>query len=166
MLTHTIAKEGGYNACDVKAYNDSVTRLLEIIRDFLTIHYALTDREDSPYWHDVKYKTEVSDTLSEKLQFARLAMPDVQHSNRFDNASLAGFSFNDGWQCILTGMNYLPFEWPQLKQNKVGPFEPAIMENMHLADQRQQQRNKQKEMVSSLPSHYQYLKKNIFNGKE
>lgn len=162
LLTNILAKDSKYNACDIKVYNDSITRLLEIIRDFLTCHYALTDREDSPYWHDVKYKTEISDTLSEKLQFARLAMPDIQHINRFDNASLAGFSFNEGWQCILTGMNYLPLEWPQLKLNKVGPFEEAIVANIHMADQREKDRERQRGMVSSMPSHYQYLTKNIY----
>ena len=166
LLTNILKKDSDYHACDVKTYNDSITRLLEIIRDFLTCHYALTEREDTPYWHDVKYKTEISDTLSEKLQFARLAMPDIQHVNRFDNASLAGFSFNEGWQCILTGMNYLPFEWPQLKHNNVGPYEKAIVDNMHLADQRQKEREKQRGMVSSLPSHYQYLKTNLYNGED
>ena len=162
LLTNILIKANDYNACDVKVYNDSITRLLEIIRDFLVCHYALTDREDTPYWHDVKYKTHIPDSLSERLQFARLAMPDIQHIHRFDNASLAGFSFNEGWQCILTGMNYLPFEWPQLKQNSVGPFEEAISANMHMADQRQKDRERQKSMVASMPSHYNYLKTNIF----
>jgi len=163
LLTNTLMRENGhYNVCDVKVYNDSITRLLDIIRDFLTCHYALTDREDTPYWHDVKYNSEISESLSEKLQFARLAMPDAQHINRFDNASLAGFSFNEGWQCILTGMNYLPFDWPQLQHNNVGPYEEAIKANMHLAEQRQKEKDKQKSMIPSMPSHYQYLKKNIY----
>lgn len=166
LLTNILRKDSRYTACDQKVYNDSVTRLLEIIRDFLVCHYALTDREDSPYWHDVKYHTKISDTLSEKLQFARLAMPDIQHINRFDNASLAGFSFNEGWQCILTGMNYLPFEWPQLKNNNVGPYEQGIVANMHLADQRQQERARQRDMVKQLPSHYQYLKQHLFKGAD
>ena len=162
LLTNILVKDGGYNSCDRKVYNDSITRLLEIIRDFLTCHYALTEREDTPYWHDVKYHSAISDTLSEKLQFARLAMPDIQHINRFDNASLAGFSFNDGWQCILTGMNYLPFEWPQLRHNNVGPYEQGIINNMHLADQKQNDRKMQRDMVKKLPSHYQYLRQNIY----
>lgn len=166
VLTNVLMANNGYNAADQKVYNDSVTRLLEIIRDFLVCHYALTEREDSPYWKDVKYTTRISDTLSEKLQFARLAMPDVQHINRFDNASLAGFSFNEGWQCILTGMDFLPFEWSQLKRNPVGPYDPHIAKNMHVADQRQQHRQQQKLAAKQLPSHYQYLKSHFYKGED
>jgi tryptophan 6-halogenase len=166
LLTNILAKNNDYNVADQRAYNDSITRLLEIIRDFLVCHYSLTEREDTPYWRDVKYTTKISDTLSEKLQLARLVMPDVQHINRFDNASLAGFSFNEGWQCILTGMDYLPFEWDQLKRNPAGPFDPQILANMPVADQRQQQRAQQKLQARQMPSHYQYLKTNFYKGEE
>lgn len=166
VLTNILQKDSDYNAVDQKVYNDSITRLLEIIRDFLVCHYALTEREDSAYWSDVKHTTRIPDSLSEKLQFARLAMPDIQHINRFDNAGLAGFSFNEGWQCILNGMNYLPFGWEQLKQNSVGPFDPHIAANMQTADQRQQARAQQKMAARKLPSHYQYLKSNLYNNED
>jgi len=166
LLTSILSKNNGYSAADRQVYNDSITRLLEIIRDFLVCHYALTEREDSPYWRDVKYTTRISDSLSEKLQLARLVMPDAQHINRFDNASLAGFTFNEGWQCILTGMDYLPFEWDQLKQNHAGPFEPHIQANMNHANHRQQQRDAQKQRIGGMPSHYQFLKKAYYGNNE
>ena len=166
LLTNILVKNNDYNAVDCKVYNDSVTRLLEIIRDFLVCHYALTEREDSPYWRDVKYTTKIPDSLSEKLQLARLVMPDVQHINRFDNASLAGFSFNEGWQCILTGQDYLPFAWDQLKRNQVGPFDPHILANMHVADERKRQKDQQKLQARQMPSHYQFLKTNYYKGVE
>ncbi len=166
LLGDTLRDGNDYNAGDQKVYNDSISRLMEIIRDFLVCHYGLTNREDTPYWKDVKYNTKFSDTLSTKLQLARLTLPDTQFINQFDNASLAGFSFGDGWQCILNAMNYLPFDRPFLKNRGVGPYEPHILEKMPLADERIRALRQQMSQVQTMPSHYQHLKTTIYGGKD
>jgi tryptophan halogenase len=165
-LGDTLRGRNEYNAGDVKVYNDSVSRMIEIIRDFLVCHYGLTSREDTPYWRDVKYGTKFSDSLSAKLQLARLAMPDTQYIGSFDNASLAGFSFGDGWQCILTAMNYLPFERRFLKARGVGPYEPHVIKNMPAANARLETLRNQAARVGQLPNHYQFLKDVYYNGQD
>jgi tryptophan halogenase len=150
----------------VAAFNASVTRLYEIIRDFLVCHYALTTREDSPYWRDVKYNTKISDSLAEKLQIARANFPDAEYVHRFDNAGLAGFSFSDGWQYILAGMNYLPFDYQQVRTNRIGPFEPHIEESMAKAEMHQKHLAEQREQIAQLPSHYRFLKEGLYRDVE
>lgn len=167
LLMQILKPTNDYNIGDVKAYNDSVTRLYEIVRDFLVCHYALTSREDTPYWRDVKYETKIPDTLSKKLQMARTHMPDQQFLSLFDDSSLAGFNFNDGWMSIMIGMNYLPFDHPEMRKKMMGPYEPAVVNALPKAAERYKKIQEMKKThISKMPSHYQHLKDNIFGGKE
>lgn len=164
LLTKTLtANNNDYSVSDVKTYNDSVTRLYELIRDFLVCHYALTSREDTAYWKDVKYDTRIPDTLSKKLQIARAVMPDVESIGEFDDSSLAGFNFNDGWMCILVGMKHLPFNHESFIRSKRGPHQDVIVRNVAKTDQRYHSiKNLQ---LSKMPSHYQWLKDKIYQGE-
>lgn len=166
LLMQILKPNNDYNIGDVNAYNDSVTRLYEIIRDFLVCHYALTSREDTPYWRAVKYDTKIPDTLSQKLQLARTHMPDTEFIHMFDDSSLAGFNFQDGWQSVLVGMNYLPFDHMELRNQKIGPYEDQVINNLDKAEQRYQQVQKMKQTkIADMPSHYQHLMENIYGGK-
>jgi len=166
LLMQILRKEDDYSVGDVKTYNDSVTRLYEIIRDFLVCHYALTSREDTPYWRDVKYETKIPDTLSNKLQIARTNMPDQEVLNVFDDSSLAGFNFNDGWMSVLVGMNYLPFDHAELRKKKIGAYEDVVVNSLAKAKQRYAKIQQMKQtQISQMPGHYQWLKKNIYQGK-
>jgi tryptophan halogenase len=166
VVTQILKTRHHYNSGDVATFNASAARLYEIVRDFLVCHYALTSREDSPYWRDVKYTTKISDSLAEKLQIARANFPDVEFLQRFDNAGLAGFSFSDGWQYILAGMNYLPFDYQQIRSNRVGPFEAHIEAHMSAAEKYQMQLAEQRKQVQHLPSHFQFLKNGMYKDAD
>ena len=167
LLMQILKKSNDYSVSDVKVYNDSVTRLYELIRDFLVCHYALTSREDSQYWRDVKYETRIPDTLSKKLQIARTNMPDNEFTRIFDDSSLAGFNFNDGWMSVLVGMNHIPFDHTELRKQKIGAFEDYVVNNMPKAKQRYMQLQQMKKMnIHKMPSHYQWLKDNIYKGED
>lgn len=165
LLTHTLRAKGGFSAGDVAVYNHSVTQLFELIRDFLVAHYALTAREDTPYWRDVKYATRVPDRLSHKLQLARAKMPDREIVGQFDDAGLAGFYFEDGWMNILVGMNHLPFAYEHLSRNEVGPFEPYLRTHLAEADAHYERIKGSKAKLGQLPSHYQLLKNDFYGGR-
>jgi tryptophan halogenase len=166
VLTHTLRATGGdYSAGDVAVYNDSVTQLFEIIRDFLVTHYALTARDDTPYWCDVKHTTRISPNLSEKLRLARAKMPDREILHRFDDASLAGFYFEDGWQNIFVGMNHLPFAYEHVRRNQAGPFEPTIEANLVEADAQYERISANKARLDQMPSHYELLRAKIYRGR-
>lgn len=166
VLTHTLTARGGdgYSISDVAVYNTSVTQLFEIIRDFLVTHYALTAREDTPYWRDVKHTTAVPESLSQKLALARAKMPDREIQARFDDAGLAGFYFEDGWMNILVGMNHLPFHYPHLAANGAGPFEAIIEANLAEADEQYERIRANQAKLPEIPSHYELLKNKIYRG--
>ena len=166
LLTRVLQARNDYNCGDVAVYNASVTRLMEVIRDFLVCHYALTNREDTPYWRDVKFNTKMSESLVNKLMIARGTMPAKGNEHLFDTGSLAGFAFSEGWYNILTGMGHLPFDFEQFRQAKVGSFDRQIEANMPAADNFYKQFDAQRGGIGTMPSHYQYLKQNIYNGKD
>ena len=59
-------------------------------------------------------------------------------------------------------MNYLPFDYQQIRDNRVGPFEPHIESNMAKAESYQQQLEEQRRQIQQLPSHYQFLRKGLY----
>ena len=150
-----------YNVGDVVMYNKIVTEFFENVRDFLCAHYMLTAREDTPYWRDVKYAMKVSDRLAEILRFARLTFVDAPVVKQIFRPNFADYSFTDGWEAVLIGMNHMPFDTGQFAGG-VGPFEKQIVDNLPAAEifQREMQSFKQQE-IAKLPSHYDYLKANI-----
>ncbi|RJF90834.1 tryptophan 7-halogenase [Sphingomonas cavernae] len=58
-----------FNGCDdalQRRYNDLSQNEIEKIRDFIILHYHLTERDDSPFWRQVR-TMEIPDTLAQRL---------------------------------------------------------------------------------------------------
>ena len=167
LLGHTLRERNDYTCADVAVYNKSITQLLDTIRDFLICHYALTSREDTPYWRDVKFNTVIPESLVPKLMFARANMPSWSNQNFFDTGGpLAGFGFNEGWYSILTGMDFLPFPFELHKIAKTGSFDRVLEDSVEEAEAIQRRLDTQRENIAGMPSHYQYLKHTIYGGVE
>ena len=167
LLTELLKPDNDYNCTDVSVYNKNIRDLLDSIRDFLVCHYALTEREDTPYWKDVKYKTKISDALAEKLTIARNTMPAINNQHLFDTGStLGGFGFNDGWFYILTGMNHLPFKNDSHKMAGIGSYEKAFADSEPEADQLVKSMKMEHSKIQQMPSHYQYLKHHLYGNKD
>lgn len=98
-----------YNAPIMAAYNVFTTQVMEEARDFLALHYALTCREDTPFWREVKYDTKMSDSLGELLANYKNAFPNHLTNHIFSEHS---------WTCVLTGMNYMPGAQSYMGLNK------------------------------------------------
>ena len=167
LLTRTLKGRNDYHVADVAVYNQAITQLLDNIKDFLICHYALTSREDTPYWKDVKYNTRLPESLVRKLSMARVNMPAWANQNLYDTGGgLAGFGFNEGWYYILSGMGFLPFDFDQHRQARIGTFEAILEDSTQDADKIQEQLSIQRQNVATMPSHYQHLKQNIYGGME
>lgn len=164
-LARTLQGRNDYNAGDVAVYNRIHDDLYTGIRDFLIAHYVLTEREDTPYWRDVKYATRVPDSLADLLRLARLTLTDLPVIRQIYRPNFGDFSFTDGWLSILTGMNHLPLKFNQFQN--VGPYEPQVVQNLALATQHRQGMEKfKREDLPKLPSHYQFLKDTIYGDQE
>lgn len=94
-----------HNQATVNEYN----RLMDIeyhnIRDFIVMHYCLSDRTDSAFWQDWQSR-EIPDSLKNKLAL-------YQAQGRLVYTPLDLFE-SDSWHAVLTGMGRLPEDYEPL----------------------------------------------------
>ena len=169
MLTHdtifTLIQTLQRRACKVNRYdkdifNINVRKVMQKFSGFIAAHYALAERDDTPYWkhvtEDINYINDLSDEWDQLTQY----IPDTI-TNQLDfsgeNGRRAGMSF------IMAGFGYNPIT-PLSLQFYYGE------QNMHIPYDRSEtikymiesENKANKEYIESLPSHYEFLKNTIY----
>ncbi|MBB5518936.1 tryptophan halogenase family protein [Amphiplicatus metriothermophilus] len=61
---------GGVNDALAKRYNDQARNELEKIRDFIILHYKLTERDDAPFWRRCR-EMAIPDSLAQRIALFR-----------------------------------------------------------------------------------------------
>lgn len=94
--------ERGCAAADVDEYNRLMDLEFERIRDFLMLHYVANQRDDAPFWRDMR-EMERPDSLSAKIEaFGRRGItPEYEH----------GLFLPLSWQSVFFGQNVMPEAW-------------------------------------------------------
>lgn len=83
-----------------KQFNWLTENLYGEVRDFLSMHFTQSDREDTPYWRAVRHEAKKSDSFAEHLELWKTALPspaDPRRKQVFNNWSVL---------CILMGKNF------------------------------------------------------------
>ncbi len=123
-------------------FNEQITRQYENIRDFIVLHYCLTQREDTPFWKAVKYETKIPASLQAQLDKWKYLWPN--------SGSEGGPMFgNYNFVSILAGMNYFPKKYLPVLDIY------ANYENGEFFDKVNERGGK---LVKALPAHAQYFK--------
>ncbi|WP_185976644.1 tryptophan halogenase family protein [Catenovulum sediminis] len=87
-----------------KRYNQLFAAIYDDLKDFIVLHYALTDRDDSAFWRDAQNVLIRCPELSEKLSLWQHKVP--QSSDFWDVGSQL---FNEiNYRFVLYGMGYFP----------------------------------------------------------
>jgi tryptophan 6-halogenase len=126
----------------VLSYNKVVGECIDGVREFLTIHYCATDREDTPYWRDMR-NLKLPESLAERMKIYRSRLPGIR--NIFQ--PFHGFEAYS-WSVIMLGMNYLPDRHLPALDNLENREAEAMFDNI---------RARAKQLVQTLPSHHEYL---------
>lgn len=113
-------------------FNVAMTGQYEEIRDFLGLHFSLSNRDDTPYWRAVRHEAKRSDRLNESLALWRRSLPDAyddRDSNVFSYWSICTLLFGKGFYTgpIESGTDMLPREvwdrflreWGKIKRASV-----------------------------------------------
>ena len=139
------------NYFDRERYNKTIDSQIRRMKNFTEIHYAMSDREDTPYWkhvtNDIEYKSEALNN------FYELSVSDYKIG--FDNA------FPDIY--IFAGMGYMQDNKATLrfiKNTENGLKSRSVFENV--LNEWFNFRNYHTEIINTLQSHYDYLKENIY----
>lgn len=121
-------------------YNELMTGAFEDLRDFIVMHYCLTDRTDTAFWRAVR-EAPIPDSLAEKLtEYAEsVIIPDGSQLRLFETRSL--------WS-ILSGMD---FEFRKAPPSVQLMSDDSAWEMFEHID-------KEREIYSAaLPDHFEYL---------
>ncbi|MFK8048868.1 MAG: tryptophan halogenase family protein [Halioglobus sp.] len=140
-LTDALSR-GDINAATRAAYNQCMTGLFEEVRDFIVLHYALSAREDTQFWRDVKNETVVSDKLGSLLADWKHFWPNQFEGKIFGETS---------WMCVLNGMGM----FPTIDRYERMPPQELQQQLVHL----QQMDNVRKGLGQIACDHYEYLLK-------
>lgn len=159
-LEAALSKREGYiNQFDIDGWNFAAREELEGFKQFVSMHYALSQRDDTDYWKhvtkNIRYAPKIYDLEPELRRNASDTMYRLNISNELDQEHPAGETF------ILTGMGLNPISHSQARM--ICYRHPAAEEEI------QQVRNKflekKKEIlkyIDTLPTHYEFLKKEIY----
>lgn len=90
----------GIDQAEVDEYNSQSRLEFEYVRDFIILHYHVTERDDSPFWTYCR-TMEVPETLAHRLELFR------SNGRIFRENSLELF-FDGSWSQVMTGQRLIP----------------------------------------------------------
>ncbi|OLT62670.1 tryptophan halogenase family protein [Moorena bouillonii] len=133
--------EKSFSPLLINNYNRFMREIYEEIRDFIVMHYCLTQREYTPFWRTNKYHNFIPDSLQEKLNLWKVMWP-IYHGN-------IGHLFPDySYVCILAGMGYFPVQsLPLLGYGEHSQEDKIILKTKSRSEQ----------LRELLPDHHEYL---------
>jgi tryptophan halogenase len=92
-----------FDRANIASYNAGIADESERIRDFTLLHYALSSRDDSPFWRD---RAALPDELAQRIQMYRATGRVVLHKPEL-------FSDLD-WFWVFEGMGVIPADYDPL----------------------------------------------------
>ena len=152
-------RQGFVSKIDRDSYNFIVDNALEAMKQFVAIHYTLSQREDTKYWEDaisnVDLKcpqgAEQSTYVASSGYYNLISNPEIP----YNDPNLTGSAY------IMAGLGYRPIVDFTLKERGVNM---EVLEEAHA--KYQQDRAVMLDWVNQLPSHYEYLRDNIYGTDE
>jgi len=173
MLTHegivkmcnTLQMRGGkVTQYDTDLFNRAFQTQIIGFKDFISQHYALSMRDDTPYWKHITSNIEFTSALSSVATLsgqnhAEISSTDLgfrMHTSRKFDYGMSGIIY------IAAGMGYNPMDPHYLKHEDRRMMDtPELRAPVYkhwLAH-----KDEILEYVETLPSHYQFLKDTIYN---
>jgi tryptophan halogenase len=129
----------GIRTCDVDEYNEQMKAEVLNIRDFIVLHYHLTEREDSPFWRYCK-NMPIPASLEHRMRlFKETGKFFIKTYELFAEAS---------WLQVMVGQGAIPEHYHALVSE---------MSEEELRKFLSDTRNYVKQTVQKMPSHHDYL---------
>jgi tryptophan halogenase len=124
---------------DIAEFNDQQNQDMLQIRDFLILHYKVTERRDSPFWRQCA-AMEIPDTLAQKIELFR-------ETGRVFRRNEELFAENS-WVQVMMGQGIVPRSWHPIA---------AKLRDDELATLLQSLRDSARRTVTGLPEHGAYV---------
>lgn len=162
-LIATLSRRDGYvNQFDIDGWNFAAREEMEGFKQFVSIHYALSERTDTKYWehvtNNVRYAPSTFD-LKPEYRFNNMElMKQLNVDNKFPSATPDGKIF------IAIGMGLNPASEVLAKMEAYRfSHAPKTWEEVR----RTYETNKQDviDHIDTLPTHYEFLRDTIYNDE-
>ena len=160
-LVKVLKRGNDISQFDRDTFNISAKARFRTFAEFVALHYALSHRDDTPYWREIKEK-QFDKTMN--IDYTRFI---AGFTNLIINRMVQKkYYLDEGISCIATGLNYFPLYiqdvlgyecQPKYDLNKT---KENILDNMKHLDL---QKNRWYDSVKNEKSLYDYLKDNIHN---
>lgn len=155
-LVSLLNQRGGYvTRTEIEGYNYAVDHEIESMRDFVSMHYAYSMREDTPYW---RWCTQLN-------EYSPLAFNDFkqQHSTfeTFTADTIASNNWNPNMNGILyiaAGLGMSPVTYK--KKMEVDGVDMDMV--LDIKRKYEQYRDHLLEVIDKLPTHYEFLRDEIY----
>lgn len=162
-LAETLSRRNGFvSRLERDGFNLAVDREVTGFRDFVAMHYALSQRTDTPYWRWCTQINEYSPDMIGDFLVAHGGFANLIGNvagNQIYPVDAQGPQFIAAGQG-LRAMALKPMvfykDWTGLKTSELNATKRQF----------EQYRDFVVDFVKSCPSHYQFLKDNIYNGKD
>ncbi|GLQ22411.1 tryptophan halogenase [Algimonas ampicilliniresistens] len=128
-----------FNQADIDYYNRRTQLEYEQVRDFLILHYCVTDRDDSPFWNYCR-TMELPDSLKERIAIYK----ENARLYRHDNEIFGEMS----WLAVMHGQGLVPKRYHPLAN---------MMPDDELNQRMSQIRNTWAKCLESMPSHQDFI---------
>lgn len=166
MLTHECIikfiaaltmRNGVVTQFDVDMFNHAFSEQIWGFKDFISEHYALSMRNDTPYWKKVTGGTHYSPDMNSFTPRLYNGYPDLatrQHRSRVYSTDMSGIVY------IAAGMGYNPIDQLHKDFLDIKYLErPGYAEEVY--NDWLKHRAEVLEHIATLPTHYEFLRDNI-----
>ena len=137
-------------------FNAEIEQMFDDTRDFIQLHFALSPRDDTPFWRANK-ELRLPDQIREKIAMYRAGLPinrpfstDSEYYGNFE-VEFRNFWSNGSFYAILAGLGLEPDH----------PL-PALLHRPDSIEAAQrlfaQVKEEQQALLATLPSNYEYLR--------
>jgi tryptophan halogenase len=133
-------------------YNIKLKTAYKELQNFLLLHYISTSRQDSEYWINFR-------NTSLDPQYIKM-LTDIEELGNWEDTSKIMFG-RDSWEQILTEFNIVDIS-KYLHINGISIHKVPTDQILKISDKVQEGVEKLSSLVSRYPTHFEYLKENIY----
>ena len=159
QLVRTLQR-GPVSRWDKDAFNNICKHNFYTLTEFVALHYALSHRQDTPYWKANFNKEWVPDllTLTSKT-YSGFLQAIHDRGLRFRSAS----DLISGIHCIAAGMHWSPTDIPSLIKGNIDPDMASWKKKWKAtADRLDKRKGEWKKAVKDAPVMHDFLKENYY----
>jgi tryptophan halogenase len=162
-LVATLSRRDGYvNQFDIDGWNFAAREEMEGFKQFVSIHYALSERDDTEYWRhvtkNVRYAPSTFD-LKPEYRFNNMElMRQLNIDNKFPSTTPDGKIF------IAIGMGLNPVS-KAIAEMEAYRHDHALHTWQEVRKTYESRKESINKHIDTLPTHYEFLRDNIYHAK-